>query len=149
MNFSDILEDIAKHRPSGGSSEIYARTGQNPAFWSVLDTIAAAPPVSDLSARQAYRPDAQPDRMETGFETAMRASDLSLDPDDIAYELDLDAVSTLEDLSILRRRFARLNHPDRVEAPMRDRANRRMTIANAMIDAAAARISAKAGACFT
>ncbi|KQT42938.1 hypothetical protein ASG43_15405 [Aureimonas sp. Leaf454] len=141
MNFADILDDIAKPRSSGGSSEIYGRSGQNPAFWSVLDRISAAAPVSDLSARQAYRPDAKPDRLDTSFDSALQASDLSLDPDDIAYELDLDSVSTPEELSILRRRFARLNHPDRVEAPFRDRANQRMTIANAMIDAAFARIA--------
>lgn len=142
MNFADILDDIARPRSSGGSSEIYGRTGQSPAFWSVLDSIAAAAPVSDTTVRQAYRPDV-PARTaaSAGFDGAMRASDLSLDPDDIAYELDLDTATSVEELSTVRRRFARLNHPDRVESHLRERANSRMTIANAMIDAAARRLA--------
>lgn len=141
MNFADILDDIARPRSSGGSSESFGHNGQSPAFWSVLDGIAAAKPVSDTAVRQAYRPEASPRGAAQAFDGAIRASDLSLDPDDIAYELDLDAARSLEELSVVRRRFARLNHPDRVEAALRERANTRMTIANAMIDAAAGRLA--------
>ncbi|KQT52559.1 MULTISPECIES: hypothetical protein [unclassified Aureimonas] len=136
MNFADILDDIARPRSPGGAGGAYGGHGHAPAFWSVLDSIAAAAPVSETAARQAYRPEA-PRSPLPGFDGAMHASDLSIDADDIAYELDLDAVASVEELSILRRRFARLNHPDRVEAGLRERANTRMTIANAMIDAAA------------
>jgi hypothetical protein len=141
MNFADILDDIARPRSSGGSAGPYGLAGQSPAFWSVLDSIAAAAPVSETAVRQAYRPEPQPRALAAAFDGAMRASDLSLDPDDIAYELDLDAVASIEELSAVRRRFARLNHPDRVEASLRERANARMTIANAMIDAAAVRLA--------
>lgn len=140
MNFADILDDFARPRPAAGD-EVYSRNGASPAFWSVLDSIAAAAPVSETAARQAYRPDmARSARQAAADET--RASDLSIDPDDIAYELDLEAIASPEELSLIRRRFARLNHPDRVEAHLRDRANARMTIANAMIDTAARRFAA-------
>jgi hypothetical protein len=54
----------------------------------------------------------------------------------VADELQLTADLTLEDLHRIRREFALANHPDRVAPPMRERATRRMTIANALIDEA-------------
>jgi hypothetical protein len=54
----------------------------------------------------------------------------------VADELQLTADLTIDDLHRLRREFALANHPDRVAPPLRERATRRMTIANTLIDEA-------------
>lgn len=136
MDFSDILNGIAQ--PPKAEEATYRANGSiaSPEFWQVLDQLADAPPVSDARLKEAY--------FAEGFVAAPLISDiaedeLSLDPDDIEDELDLDAAVSLEELSLLRRRFAMLNHPDRMAPRLRERANRRMTLANALIDRAAAR----------
>lgn len=58
----------------------------------------------------------------------------SADPADVAAELDLAACPDLAALARRRRRFAALNHPDRVESRLRAVATQRMTIANFLID---------------
>ena len=56
------------------------------------------------------------------------------DPGEIAQELRLAALSTLEDIKRVRRRFMWENHPDRwPEIPV-SLANRRVAIANMLID---------------
>lgn len=59
----------------------------------------------------------------------------SLEPADIAAELTLSG-SDPAALVQARRDFAFRNHPDRVAPPLRERAARRMQIANALIDEA-------------
>ena len=54
----------------------------------------------------------------------------------VAEELHLRPRHTAKELRRIRREFARGNHPDRVPAPLRDRATRRMVIANTLIDQA-------------
>jgi hypothetical protein len=56
------------------------------------------------------------------------------DPQSVAAELAIATHMTLADLARLRRTFARANHPDRVTAPERENATRRMMIANMLID---------------
>ena len=54
----------------------------------------------------------------------------------VVDELHLTSNLLPEDLKLLRRRFAKSNHPDRVPPAVRDEATRRMTIANSLIDEA-------------
>lgn len=54
----------------------------------------------------------------------------------IAQELGIRPRLSAKDLRRIRREFALGNHPDRVSAPRRERATRRMIIANALIDQA-------------
>jgi hypothetical protein len=54
----------------------------------------------------------------------------------VAAELGITADLGIEDLNRLRRRFARLYHPDRVPPPQRRQATLRMSIANRLIDEA-------------
>jgi hypothetical protein len=54
----------------------------------------------------------------------------------VVDELQLTADLTADDLHRIRREFALANHPDRVAVTLRERATRRMTIANALIDEA-------------
>jgi hypothetical protein len=58
------------------------------------------------------------------------------DQETVAEELHLTPGLTADDLKHLRRKFAKSNHPDRVDASAREQATRRMTIANVLIDEA-------------
>lgn len=141
MDFADILNEIAQ--PASGIGGDPRSAPRAPDFQRILDGLARSVPAGD-AVRQAYFP---PDLGAGGLREARAAlgdigeADLSTDPDDIAFELDLGSVASRDELSGLRRRFARLNHPDRVPAALRARANLRMTLANAMIDKAEARFT--------
>jgi hypothetical protein len=54
----------------------------------------------------------------------------------VADALQLTPELTVDDLHRIRREYALANHPDRVEASLREQATRRMTIANMLIDQA-------------
>jgi hypothetical protein len=56
--------------------------------------------------------------------------------DQVMDELHLTPNLTVTDLRLIRRRFAKANHPDRVAPSIREEATRRMTIANSLIDEA-------------
>ena len=66
---------------------------------------------------------------------------LSDDPDAIAAELGLSEAPTLADLSRARRRFMWANHPDRRPDAPRELANRRVAIANMLLDRAEAALA--------
>ena len=59
-----------------------------------------------------------------------------LSPEDVAKDINLLASDTPTELKSKRRRFARLNHPDRVPMEWRQAATIRMKIANHMVDEA-------------
>ncbi|MBY5521310.1 hypothetical protein [Rhizobium leguminosarum] len=61
-------------------------------------------------------------------------------PEKIAAELAIAAADTQQTLNEKRRAFAKANHPDGVAEPFRDNANRRMMIANLLIDEAMRRL---------
>lgn len=61
--------------------------------------------------------------------------------EDIAAELDISALDTVQSLSLKRRAFAKKNHPDRVDPPFREHATTRMTTANLLIDQALRRLA--------
>ncbi|MBX5136234.1 hypothetical protein HJB79_04115 [Rhizobium lentis] len=61
-------------------------------------------------------------------------------PEEIAIELAIAAADTQQTLNEKRRAFAKANHPDGFAAPFRDNANRRMMIANLLIDEAMRRL---------
>lgn len=60
----------------------------------------------------------------------------SLDPEEVAAELNIAGVAGVRELDTVRRDFAFRNHPDRVAPELRDRAMKRMQIANQLIDEA-------------
>jgi len=70
------------------------------------------------------------------------AAPLSDDPDAIAAELGLSGAPTLADLNRARRRFMWANHPDRRPDAPRALANRRVAIANMLLDRAEAALTA-------
>lgn len=61
--------------------------------------------------------------------------------EEIAEDLGIAPTDDRERLAERRRQFAKLNHPDRVEADFRERATKRMKIANLLIDEAIRRLS--------
>ena len=54
----------------------------------------------------------------------------------VVDELHITPNLTSTDLKLIRRKFAKTNHPDRVAPAIREQATRRMTIANSLIDEA-------------
>jgi hypothetical protein len=64
--------------------------------------------------------------------------------DQVVAELHLTPNLTPADLKLIRRRFAKRHHPDRVTPEVRDQATRRMTIANSLIDEALRGIKTRA-----
>lgn len=62
-----------------------------------------------------------------------------LSPGEVAEDLGIEASDDRDRLQERRRKFARLNHPDRVAADYRDAATIRMKIANGLIDEAISR----------
>ncbi|MBC8129513.1 MAG: hypothetical protein H7Y08_04230 [Rhizobiaceae bacterium] len=145
MDFSQILDGIIRPAKAEETPWRAEGAGRSPEFWQVLERIGDAPPVSDQALKDAYFAEDFKAAASSAREEAAREEPteepLSVDPDDIAYELGLSDVVSLEELSTLRRRFAMLNHPDRTTSEQRERATTRMTLANAMIDAAARRLS--------
>ncbi|NGO62486.1 hypothetical protein G6N76_02280 [Rhizobium daejeonense] len=61
--------------------------------------------------------------------------------EEIAEDLGIAPTDDREKLAERRRQFARLNHPDKVDADFRERATKRMKIANLLIDEAIRRLS--------
>lgn len=59
-----------------------------------------------------------------------------LSPEEVAEDINLLASDTSVELKAKRRRFARLNHPDRTPMEWRQAATIRMKIANHMVDEA-------------
>jgi hypothetical protein len=92
------------------------------------DTATEAPPP---------QPEPQPEpEPEPQPEAAPPAPPLKSDLDRVIDELQLTPGLTAQELARIRREFAKVNHPDRVVAPEREEATRRMTIANVLIDEA-------------
>jgi hypothetical protein len=86
----------------------------------------------------AWTPEADPPPPEPPAPAPPRPSAL---PEDVARELGLAGLKTLADVVRARRRFMWENHPDRRADLDRDLANRRVAIANMLLDGAQARLA--------
>lgn len=73
-------------------------------------------------------------------EPVMPAHLARIAPEEIASDLSISSADTQQTLNEKRRAFAKANHPDGVAEPFRDNANRRMMIANLLIDEAMRRL---------
>lgn len=80
---------------------------------------------SDAGARTSPEPEPLPPPLPPKSEHEAVVDELHLTPN-----------LSRQDLAEIRRRFAKVNHPDRVQPPNREEATRRMTIANSVIDEA-------------
>jgi hypothetical protein len=118
----------AQAEPAGGRAESYAETEFEPEYEPVFEArnAAAEPPSAAAAAR---------DERHEAPERSVAVPEAS-DPVSLAAELGLRAGMPRDELRRLRRAFALKNHPDRLGPSRREAASRRMTIANALIDAA-------------
>ncbi|SKA08248.1 hypothetical protein [Consotaella salsifontis] len=125
--FEDVLDEVW-HAGLGEEGEDRAFRMTSDGFWNVLSTIEAAfGPTAADQAREGYA-------LHAGSSPDLRP--FNADPAMVAEELGpLDGLS-VEELKRLRRRFAATNHPDLFGPQFRETANRRMTVANALIDGA-------------
>ena len=125
--FDRILADIGRSRPP------VEKGGERP-----FNPIAAAAFLVNNGRREAPAwPDAV-DLFETDEPKPTPAPDGSLsdDPEAIAREIGLDRSLSEEELNRARRRFMWRNHPDRCAESQRALADRRVAVANMLIDRA-------------
>ncbi|MBB3589932.1 hypothetical protein FHX08_000276 [Rhizobium sp. BK529] len=127
-------EEPAAHRVSGFSTGL---------AFDVMEGVSAASqrvgeayfdnlgPESVIEAPKPPAPSPEPVMPEHLARTA---------PEEVAAELMISAADTQQTLNEKRRAFAKTNHPDGVALPFRDNANRRMMIANLLIDEAMRRL---------
>ena len=144
-SFGSVLAEVES---GGGDPERIARPLGYP--FAAVDPPAEAPDGSANVWDQALawveaageRPQVDPPRAEPAAPRVKPAAPLTDDPDAIAAELDLSDAPTLADLGRVRRRFMWANHPDRRPDAPRELANRRVAIANMLIDRAEAALAA-------
>jgi hypothetical protein len=135
-DFASLLDDLLA-RAEEGKDEFVANPSVSfgfvtpdaavEALWKSVPTDFVAKVYGEAADRESL--DAAP-----GIETPEPAPLPSVEPDDIAAELRMANARWPRDFDRIRREFARQNHPDRVEAHLRERAVTRMQIANMMID---------------
>ncbi len=139
-NFGSVLAEVEN---GGGDPERIARPLGYP--FAAVDPPAegADGPTSAWDQALAWvEAAAAPPQVEPAAPQVEPAAPLTDDPDAIAAELGLSETPTLADLSRARRRFMWANHPDRRPDAPRELANRRVAIANMLIDRAEAALAA-------
>jgi hypothetical protein len=150
-SFGSVLAEVES---GGGDSERIARPlgypfaafdppaeatdGSTSAWDQALAWVEAAGEPSQGEPSRAAPPPVEPTapRFESVAPPAAPAAPLTDDPDAIAAELGLSDTSTLADLNRVRRSFMWANHPDRRPDAPRELANRRVAIANMLLDRA-------------
>lgn len=120
VEFLRTLENMAGRVKSYISTRILAGLYAEPDPVEPADTVAREEPAG-AAPPEPPPPPPQPPKSDQAT---------------VVEELHLTPGLTVDDLKHLRRRFAKTNHPDRVDATAREQATRRMTIANVLIDEA-------------
>ncbi|MCM2473106.1 hypothetical protein HGO38_06400 [Rhizobium sp. CG5] len=138
------LEDEAAEAADDDTSPSHRISGLGSGFvWE-----SAAPSPADVERTRDLYLDLMPEETAPPEEPAAVAEPPPIMPDhlartapmQVAEDLALSPADTLQILTEKRRSFARANHPDGVADPFRDKATRRMQIANLLIDEAIARL---------
>ncbi|TCU17045.1 hypothetical protein [Rhizobium sullae] len=109
-----------------GVSAASQRTGQG-----YLDNMEPETPAAAADEEIRPQPVAEPEPEPVMPEHLARTASA-----EIAAELAITAVDTLQTLNEKRRAFAKSNHPDRVAPAFRENATKRMMLANLLIDEA-------------
>ena len=131
--FERVLDEVGRWDDGGQSAAPAGRPVARPfaTFAAPIDSRSDGP-TSAERWRRAYDWVADPPDL-----AAVKAPvEPIVDPDSIAAELGLTRAHTREQLKQARRRFMWENHPDRHADAPRDLANRRVAIANMLIDRA-------------
>jgi hypothetical protein len=133
QDFDAILAEVGRSRPPDDEA---GRRFVSPAAG------AALPFVGDgWRAAPAWPDDV--DFLEADEPPGAAELPSSDDPEAIARELGLDRALCEWDLDQARRRFMWRHHPDRCEESQRARANRRVAVANMLIDGARSRLAGR------
>ena len=128
--FQEILADVGR---SQSREERGDRRLANPAAGAAFPFVGAWRTASVwLNNEELFESDEPPQTAEPP------SSD---DPEAIARELGLDQALNEKDLDRARRRFMWRHHPDRCEESQRAHADRRVAVANMLIDRARARLA--------
>ena len=106
---------------------------RNPAAGAALPFVEDRVSAGPVSAADFF---VEPDEPAQQF--VLPATD---NPEAIALELGLDRALSATDLNRARRRFMWRNHPDRCDAGQRGLADRRVAVANMLIDRALAKLA--------
>jgi len=135
-SFGDILETLDAPRRDDASSRAFA----NPLRTAVAPTPSDS--VEDHGVENlwdhafAWATDRAPDAAPEPLPTDPGVPPASDDPEAIAAELGLASASTRDELHRARRRFMWRHHPDRSPEIPAALANRRVAIANMLVDRA-------------
>lgn len=128
-DFSALLDDIMSERDNEGASTAPASVD----YMSVMEELHSGRiRFTEETVRQEYAAAEQP----APKPARRKIEPPSIDPAEVARELDIGTGRSVQELDRIRRDFAFRNHPDRVEGGMRQRAMVRMQIANMLIDEA-------------
>ncbi len=139
-SFGSVLAEVEN---GGGDPERIARPLGYPFAAVDPPTEAADGPTGAWDQALAWVEAAgEPPPIELTAPRVEPAAPLSDDPEAIAAELGLSDAPTLADLTRARRRFMWANHPDRRPDAPRELANRRVAIANMLLDRAEAALAA-------
>ncbi|HEV7415108.1 hypothetical protein [Tianweitania sediminis] len=111
-------------------------------YLAVADELNHISITPDEAVAEYHSLDEQTPPIEPKLEEIVTVGDLpSIEPEEIARELCIARVRVPHELDRIRRDFAFINHPDRVETWARSRAEIRMQIANQLIDDAKKRLA--------
>ncbi|WP_097105582.1 hypothetical protein [Hoeflea halophila] len=149
-SFDAVLDRVTSERAearSHGSGAWAAMRGWNSSFvatglgaqpWPAGDQRVAAPSViASEEPSPAPGPSTPAPRPEPAIDTSHFQR---LSAKEVAEDIDLQASDSAAVLKSKRRRFARINHPDRAPLEWRQAATTRMKIANQMVDEALRRV---------
>ncbi|MBL8581605.1 MAG: hypothetical protein JNL61_05175 [Rhizobiaceae bacterium] len=141
QNFASLLDDLMRQHVED-EAEVPASVSFD--YLAVADELCSGriKVAPDFVAQEYRAADGYRDAsaiLEAELDALAAASALelpSIEPEDIARELDIRAATDADQLARLRRAFAFGNHPDRVPDHLRARAMVRMQVANHLIDEA-------------
>lgn len=148
--FDTILERVgqewaeapAKHAPSpaaarGWYSRFVAADLSRASRWSREEECAPAPEPAPAATRTEIP---APPKPKPSIDTSLFKR---LSTEEVARDINLLTTDTPAELQSKRRRFARLNHPDRIPIEWREAATTRMKIANHLVDEALRAVAAR------
>jgi hypothetical protein len=130
---ADEEASAAQEQPPSSSEFLRALDRMAGALRTYISTGLLARLYADGETRSA--PDPEPE-LEAVPEPPPPPAPAKSEHEAVVDELHLTPGLSAQDLARIRREFAKANHPDRVVAPQREEATRRMTIANSVIDEA-------------
>jgi hypothetical protein len=133
-SFADVLEDVTLVPDDAPDMDTVPAGAGQPDWLFHIFAAAADAAVAAQSSFAAYREaagEAQPSIAALGEEER------------VVVELDLASAKSLDDLTRIRRNFARRNHPDMLHPGLSEQATARMKIANMLIDRRARELKAQ------